>query len=79
MFRTIALAAREAHPVTAAPGPEPGGSVIKLGAGNEYNAQAIVDSFFEAASDFGRKKCTSVRSPCDPFASSVLCVDLSGR
>ena len=48
-FRTIALAAREAHPITAAPGPEPGGSVIKLGAGNEFNAQAIVDGFFEAA------------------------------
>ena len=45
VFRTIALAAREAHPVTAAPGPEPGGSVIKLGADNEYNAQALVDSF----------------------------------
>ena len=28
MFRTVALAAREAHPVSAAPGPEPGGSVI---------------------------------------------------
>ena len=54
-FRTIALAAREAHPITAAPGPEPGGSVIKLGAGNEYNAQAIVDSFFEAASILDEK------------------------
>ena len=54
-FRTIALAAREAHPVTAAPGPEPGGSVIKLGAGNEYNAQAIVDGFFEAASILDEK------------------------
>ena len=30
IFRTIALAAREAHPVTAAPGPEPGGSIIRL-------------------------------------------------
>ena len=55
VFRTIALAAREAHPVTAAPGPEPGGSVIKLGAGNEYNAQALVDSFFEAASILDEK------------------------
>jgi hypothetical protein len=54
-FRTIALAAREAHPITASPGPEPGGSVIKLGAGNEYNAQAIVDSFFEAASILDEK------------------------
>ena len=55
VFRTIALAAREAHPVTAAPGPEPGGSVIKLGSGNEYNAQALVDSFFEAASILDEK------------------------
>ena len=38
IFRTIALAAREAHPITAAPGPEPGGSVINIGAGNEYDA-----------------------------------------
>ena len=43
IFRMIAKAAREAHPVTASPGPEPGGSVIKLGAGNEFNAQALVD------------------------------------
>ena len=55
VFRTIALAAREAHPITAAPGPEPGGSIIKLGAGNEYNAQSLVDSFFEAASILDEK------------------------
>jgi len=55
VFRTIALAAREAHPVTAAPGPEPGGSVIRMGAGNQYNAQALVDSFFEAASILDEK------------------------
>jgi hypothetical protein len=55
IFRTIALAARQAHPITAAPGPEPGGSVIKLGTGNEFNAQALVDSFFEAASILDEK------------------------
>jgi hypothetical protein len=55
VFRTIALAAREAHPVTASPGPEPGGSVIKLGSGNQYNAQSLVDSFFEAASILDEK------------------------
>ena len=49
VFRTIALAAREAHPITATPGPEPGGSIIQLGAGNQFNAQALVDGFFEAA------------------------------
>ena len=59
VFRTIALSAREAHPVTAAPGPEPGGSVIKLGAGNEYNAQALVDAFFEAASILDEKNVPS--------------------
>jgi len=73
VFRTIALAAREAHPVTAAPGPEPGGSVIKLGAGNEYNAQAIVDSFFEAASILDEKNVprngrTAVLSPRQYYA-----------
>jgi hypothetical protein len=51
----VALAAREAHPITAAPGPEPGGSVIRLGAGNEYNAQTLVDAFFEAASILDEK------------------------
>ncbi len=73
VFRTIALAAREAHPVTAAPGPEPGGSVIKLGAGNEFNAQALVDSFFEAASILDEKNVprngrTAVLSPRQYYA-----------
>ena len=73
VFRTIALAAREASPVTAAPGPEPGGSIIKLGAGNEYNAQALVDSFFEAASILDEKNVprngrTAVLSPRQYYA-----------
>ena len=55
IFRTIALAARQAHPISAAPGPEPGGSQIKLGANQEYNAQALVDAFFEAASIMDEK------------------------
>jgi hypothetical protein len=55
VFRTIAKAAREAHPVTAAPGPEPGGSIIQLGAGNQYSAQHLVDAFFEAASILDEK------------------------
>lgn len=55
IFRQIAKAAREAHPITAAPGPEPGGSVIKLGSGNEYNSQSIVDAFFEAAAILDEK------------------------
>jgi hypothetical protein len=55
IFRVIAKAARAAHPISAAPGPEPGGSQIKLGANNEYNAQALVDAFFEAASIMDEK------------------------
>jgi len=55
IFRMIAKAAREAHPITAAPGPEPGGSVIQLGANKEYDAQALVDAFFEAASILDEK------------------------
>jgi hypothetical protein len=73
VFRTIALAAREAHPITAAPGPEPGGSIIKLGADNEFNAQALVDSFFEAASILDEKNVpntgrTAVLSPRQYYA-----------
>jgi hypothetical protein len=55
IFRQIAKAAREAHPITAAPGPEPGGSVIQLGVQKEYDAQALVDAFFEAASIMDEK------------------------
>ena len=55
VFRTIALAAREAHPITASPGPEPGGTQIELGATKEYNAQALVDAFFEAAAVLDEK------------------------
>ena len=73
IFRTIAKAAREAHPITAAPGPEPGGSVIKLGANNEFSAQHIVDAFFEAASILDEKNLpkngrTAVLSPRQYFA-----------
>ena len=73
IFRTIALAAREAHPITAAPGPEPGGSVIRLGDNNEYNAQALVDAFFEAASILDEKNMpkngrTAVLSPRQYYA-----------
>ena len=73
IFRTIALAAREAHPITASPGPEPGGSIIRLGANNEYDAQALVDAFFEAASILDEKNMpkagrTAVLSPRQYYA-----------
>ena len=73
IFRVIAKSARTAHPITASPGPEPGGSVIKLGAGNEFNAQALVDGFFEAASILDEKNVprngrTAVLSPRQYYA-----------
>jgi len=73
IFRTIALAAREAHPITASPGPEPGGSQIKLGSGKEYDAQALVDAFFEAASILDEKNMpkqgrTAVLNPRQYYA-----------
>ena len=73
IFRQIAKAAREAHPITAAPGPEPGGSVIQLGANKEFDAQALVDGFFEAASIMDEKNLpkqgrTAVLSPRQYYA-----------
>ena len=73
VFRTIAKAAREAHPISAAPGPEPGGSIIKLGTGNEFSAQHLVDAFFEAASILDEKNMpkagrTAVLSPRQYYA-----------
>jgi hypothetical protein len=43
--RVLDIASREASVVTG----EPGGFEVKLGANNHYNAQALVDGFFEAA------------------------------
>lgn len=73
IFRTIAKAAREAHPITSAPGPEPGGTVIQLGANKEFDAQALVDAFFEAASIMDEKNLpkqgrTAVLSPRQYYA-----------
>jgi len=73
IFRMIAKAAREAHPITAAPGPEPGGSIIQMGVQKEYDAQALVDSFFEAASILDEKNLpktgrTAVLSPRQYYA-----------
>ena len=73
VFRTIALAAREAHPITASPGPEPGGTTIELGATKEYNAQALVDAFFEAAAVLDEKNLpktgrTAVLNPRQYYA-----------
>ena len=73
IFRTIALAARKSHPITASPGPEPGGSQIQLGVTKEYDAQALVDAFFEAASILDEKNMpkqgrTAVLSPRQYYA-----------
>lgn len=45
IFRVLDMASREASVVTN----EPGGFEVAIGSGNEYDAQAIVDGFFEAA------------------------------
>lgn len=73
LARIIAKSARLAHPITAAPGPEPGGSVIQLGVQKEYDAQALVDAFFEAASILDEKNVpkqgrTAVLSPRQYYA-----------
>ena len=73
IFRAIAKSARLASPITASPGPEPGGSQIKLGAGKEYDAQALVDAFFEAASILDEKNMpkqgrTAVLNPRQYYA-----------
>ena len=45
IFRVLDKASREASPVTG----EEGGFEVSIGNGNEFDAQAIVDGFFEAA------------------------------
>ena len=45
IFRVLDRAAEQGAAVTG----EPGGFEVNLGANNEYNAQALVDGFFEAA------------------------------
>ena len=69
IFRTIALSARESHPVTG----ETGGSQISIGSGKEYDAQALVDAFFEAASILDEKNVpmagrTAVLNPRQYYA-----------
>ena len=45
IFRVLDRAAEASAPVTG----EPGGFTVALGSGNQFNAQALVDGFFEAA------------------------------
>ena len=45
IFRVLDRAATQAAPLSG----EPGGFTVSLGANNEYNAQALVDGFFEAS------------------------------
>ena len=79
VFRTIAKAAREAHPVTASPGPEPGGSIIQLGSGNQYSAQHLVDAFFEAASILDEKNVPRRTHccPCSLASTTHWCLRLT--
>jgi len=73
IFRAIAKSARMASPITSSPGPEPGGSQIQLGVTKEYDAQALVDAFFEAASILDEKNMpkqgrTAVLNPRQYYA-----------
>ena len=73
IFRAIAKSARMASAITSSPGPEPGGSQIQLGVTKEYDAQALVDAFFEAASILDEKNMpkqgrTAVLSPRQYYA-----------
>ena len=77
VFRTIALAAREAHPITASPGPEPGGTQIELGVTKEYNAQALVDAFFEAAAVLDEKNTSKDWTYSRLESKTILCTCLT--
>ena len=62
IFRAIAKSARQTHPITVngpVSGSEPGGSQIAMGIQKEYDAQALVDAFFEAASLLDEKNVPS--------------------
>jgi hypothetical protein len=51
--RVLDNASREASVVTG----EPGGFEVKIGASNQFNAQALVDGFFEAAAVLDERNC----------------------
>ena len=56
IFRMIAKSARK---TTSFVSGEPGGSIVKLGSGNQLDAQSIVDGFFEAAAILDEKNVPS--------------------
>ena len=71
IFRVLDQAAEASSPVTG----EPGGFEVNLGANNEYNAQALVDGFFEAAARLD--EVAAPQEPCGRAVSpTVLCTDL---
>lgn len=60
ILRVLDQASGAAAPVTG----EPGGFQINLGVGNEYNAQAIVDGFFEAAAILDERSAPETGRGC---------------
>ena len=78
MFRTIAKAAREAHPITASPGPEPGGTQIELGVTRSIIAQALVDAFFEAAAVLDEKNLPKTGRTAILNPRQLLCLGITG-
>jgi len=56
IFQMIAKSARQSSSFVSG---EPGGAVVEIGAGNQLNAQAIVDGFFDAAAILDEKNVPS--------------------
>ena len=77
VFRTIAKAAREAHPITAAPGPEPGGSIIRLGETMSTMLKLWLMLSLKQLPFLMRRICLSLVASLS-CPKSVLCTDLSG-
>ena len=55
IFRVLDMASREASVVTG----EPGGFEVNIGSGNEFDAQSLVDGFFEAAAVLDERSAPS--------------------
>jgi hypothetical protein len=58
--RVLDMASRESHPVTG----QPGGFEVSIGVGNQLNAQALVDGFYEAAAIFDERNAPQDGRSC---------------
>ena len=72
----LLLAVRQAHPITAAPGPEPGGSVINLGSIISSTLRHWLVVLLSCILDEKNVPSQDVLLCCLP---TVLCFDFSGR